>query len=241
MPDEALYTLRHIADVLQLPESTVRYYRDAFLDHVPATGTGRRRRYPAAAVAVLRSVAAGYAAGHSRAEVMASSRGEGSASQAVALSADQSTRSVPIDEVSNLDLLAAIVDGERQQRDALWQMAREDVRLTEVLEGQDSVLSQIADRAGVIVANTPRLAHDAPAAAAIASAATPAPSVSPLASEVLDQLRADLEAERALVERLRESKLQLEHRAAEAESALEDRGTRRPSVISRLLGNEPEP
>ena len=66
MPDEPLLTLRQVADKLDLPESTVRYYRDAFLDHIPSIGTGRRRRYPPAAVAVLRSVAEGYANGRSR-------------------------------------------------------------------------------------------------------------------------------------------------------------------------------
>ena len=63
MPDEPLFTLRELADQLSLPESTVRYYRDAFLDHIPSVGTGRRRRYPPAALAVLRSIAKGYGAG----------------------------------------------------------------------------------------------------------------------------------------------------------------------------------
>ena len=68
-----------------------------------------------------------------------------------------------------------------------------------------------------------------------------APAAKPVGDADLDHLRAELEAERALVEKLRESKLQLEHRAADAEAALEDRGKRRPSVIRRLLGNESEP
>jgi DNA-binding transcriptional MerR regulator len=66
MSDEPLLTLRQVADELGVPESTVRYYRDAFLDHIPSVGTGRRRRYPPPAVAVLRSIAEGYAAGRSR-------------------------------------------------------------------------------------------------------------------------------------------------------------------------------
>jgi DNA-binding transcriptional MerR regulator len=309
MTDETLLTLRQLADELKLPESTVRYYRDAFLDHIPSVGTGRRRRYPAAAVAVLRSIARSYAAGRGRAEIIAAVHAQGSPAQTVTLSPDK-PQSVPLEEVSNLDLLAAILDGEREQRDALWQMAKEIVRLTEVLEGQDSVLSEIADRAGVIVSNTSRVSRSAPPMAALASAepatapapapsgvsdpapvafsdapiaaaffssppaASPPPFSAPLASipeaaepsptaaevevevevEVqappaprhfsgapdMDGLRAELEAERALVERLRESKLQLEHRAADAEAELEDRGKRRGSVISRLLGSQPD-
>ena len=38
MPDEPLLTLRELAAQLDLPESTVRYYRDAFLDFVPDHG-----------------------------------------------------------------------------------------------------------------------------------------------------------------------------------------------------------
>jgi DNA-binding transcriptional MerR regulator len=298
MPDETLFTLRQLADELKLPESTVRYYRDAFLDHIPSVGTGRRRRYPAAAVAVLRSIAKSYAAGRSRAEIVAGVHAQGSPAQTLTRSPDQPARTIPLDDVTNLDLLAAILDGEREQRDALWRMAKEIVRLTEVLEGQDSVLNEIADRAGVIVSSTSRVsrppapmaalasaatapapAHeaaatpepvpDAPIAAAYFStppAASPPPFSAPLApfatvteaspaefgvvaeaqpaprsyadGSDMDRLRAELEAERALVERLRESRLELEHRAAGAEAELADRSKRRGSVISRLLGNE---
>lgn len=148
MPDEPLRTLRQVADMLDLPESTVRYYRDAFLDHIPSIGTGRRRRYPPAALAVLRSVAEAYAAGRSRRAILASLEG-GTPPAAAGAAASPGAASRPAGEVSNLELLAAIVDGEREQRDALWQMAREIVRLTDVLEGQEKVLTEIADHAGV--------------------------------------------------------------------------------------------
>ena len=46
MSDTQLYTIREIAQELDLPESTVRYYRDAFPEHIATVGTGRRRRYP---------------------------------------------------------------------------------------------------------------------------------------------------------------------------------------------------
>ena len=177
---------------------------------------------------------------------------------------------MPLDDVTNLDLLAAILDGEREQRDALWQMAKEIVRLTEVLEGQDNVLTEIAEHAGVNVG--PALSRPAPIAsiaapappppaastplppAPAASAPAPPPAAAPEPERPslslhrgfgpgghgdMARLREELEAERALVERLREAKLQLEHRAADAEAALEERSRqRRSSVIRRLLGPE---
>jgi hypothetical protein len=51
----------------------------------------------------------------------------------------------------------------------------------------------------------------------------------------MERLRQELEAERGLVERLRESRLKLEHRAADAEAALEHGRGKRSSLISRFL------
>jgi DNA-binding transcriptional MerR regulator len=52
-----LLTVAEIAKRLRLPESTVRYYRNRFNAYVPSVGSGRGRRYPAEAVAVLRFIA----------------------------------------------------------------------------------------------------------------------------------------------------------------------------------------
>jgi DNA-binding transcriptional MerR regulator len=307
MSDETLFTLKQLAEQLGLPESTIRYYRDAFLDHIPSVGTGRRRRYPAQAVAVLRTIAKSYASGRSRAEIIAAihDRAGTSAQSVTAMPAEKAQRTVPLEDVTNVDLLAAILDGEREQRDALWQMAKEIVRLTEVLESQDKVLNEIADQAGVGT-GAPRLqytsapllsspatpapppataafpdepehepvlrhsmAHEvveeAPAPPSASFTPPPSPAVAPISMPNFDlrrddiaeveplprfsgsgdsdmsRLKAELESERALVERLRESKLQLEHRAADAEAALEERNRgKRPSVIRRLLGGEGE-
>ena len=257
MLDEPLRTLRQVADALHLPDSTVRYYRDAFLDRIPAIGTGRRRRYPPAAVAVLRSVAEGYAAGRTRSAILASLEGS---SPGAAAGAEEAR---PAADVSNLELLAAIVDGEREQRDALWQMAREIVRLTDVLEGQEKVLTEIADHAGVRPALaaaqplkalteggagawTPAAPLPAAAPAPLAppppeparAAAPPPPPLpaSPQPATEMERLRTELESERQLVERLREAKVKLEHRVSHAETALEEqRPKKRSSLLGRLL------
>ena len=287
MTDEPLLTLKQVADKLRLPESTVRYYRDAFLDHIPSIGTGRRRRYPPAAVAVLRTVAEGYGAGRSHEAILGSLEGWAPRAAAEPAPKPHPQEQAPAG-VSNLELLAAIVDGEREQRDALWQMAKEIVRLTDVLEGQEKVLTEIADHAGVrpalAAAEPPRAlagggagtappAPLPPPAAPLQAApppSPPAPPPPPLRAEApvpppaappasspppapwrpaeagtpaseMERLRVELESERALVDRLREAKLKLEHRVTDAEAKLEERNPRkRPSLVNRLLGSSEE-
>jgi DNA-binding transcriptional MerR regulator len=58
-----LLTIAEIAKHLELPESTVRYYRDRFSAYVPAVGEGRSRRYRPEALAVLRFIADALRAG----------------------------------------------------------------------------------------------------------------------------------------------------------------------------------
>jgi hypothetical protein len=67
--------------------------------------------------------------------------------------------------------------------------------------------------------------------------APPPPRVStPAAGSEMERLRSELEAERQLVERLREAKVKLEHRVSSAEQALEeDRPRKRSSMLGRLL------
>jgi len=52
-----LLTIAQIAKQLDLPESTVRYYRDRFSEYIPTTGEGRGRRYKGEAVEVFSVIA----------------------------------------------------------------------------------------------------------------------------------------------------------------------------------------
>jgi hypothetical protein len=170
-------------------------------------------------------IADGYAAGASRAEIAEALRSGPGGSRAVTV---RSRGAVRADGAGSVELLGALLESEREQREALWQMAREIVRLTQVLEGHDKVLMDLAGKAGIVVSESGRLtAGSAPAAA------TPDPAA---AFPALEKLRAELEAERALVERLREAKLQVERRAADAEAALDEQRPKRASMIARLLG-----
>jgi len=261
MPDEPLFTVRELADQLGLPESTVRYYRDAFLDHIPAVGTGRRRRYPPAALAVLRSIADGYAAGLTRGAILRRLGGDGAPSGGRPRAGPETYAAGLEEEISNLDLLAAIVDGEREQREALWQMAREVVRLTQVLEEQEAALAALgpggapalpAGRARALPAGSvpaeppaatagaapvagPRPWSPGPESAAAAGGPPRAGARGPDLSE-LARLREELEAERQLVDRLREARVRLEQRAVAAEGEARRRRGWRASFLGRLFG-----
>lgn len=248
MTDNRLYTIRDIARELGLPESTVRYYRNAFAAFLPSVGTGRRRRYPAEAIPLLRLVAEGYAQNRPRIEIEQAlgEAGEGQATSPPALP-------VPArgfgGEPGHDELLATILDGERERREVMWQVARELVRLGEAIEHQQAVLARLA----AAVSDPSRLS--APGSVPQSGDGTgegvwaPGPGVPPalsaasaaLAAQVeLDRLRLELARERELVERLRRSKLDIERRAAEAEARLGNGAAvpGRRGLLGKLLTRE---
>lgn len=54
-----LLTIAEIAKRLELPESTVRYYRNRFDEYIPSVGEGRSRRYKKEALEVFAVIADG--------------------------------------------------------------------------------------------------------------------------------------------------------------------------------------
>jgi DNA-binding transcriptional MerR regulator len=241
MADGRLYTIRDVARELGLPESTVRYYRDAFSAYLPSVGTGRRRRYPPEAIPLLRLVAEGYAQNRPRAEVeqaLSESLGAPSAGRAAATMVQPGFHGQDRDE-----LLATVLDGERERREVMWQMARELVRLGEAIERQQVLLARLAEQAGPTNHALPAaLAGEAGAAAGAAGQPSiPAAPPAAAAQTELDQLRQELARERDLVERLRRSKLNIERRAAEAEAQLGKGGAPvRRGLLGRLLARGDE-
>jgi DNA-binding transcriptional MerR regulator len=232
MPDGRLLTMREIARELGLPESTVRYYRDAFAGYLPAVGTGRRRRYPLEAIPLLRVVAEGYAQNRARTEIEHALGellgGDGAAAIPAAELPAPLARAPHTDEI-----LATVLDGERERREVMWQMARELVRLGEAIERQQLLLTHLAERVDSVgralpAAGTGTAPHEgdgagdaaaAEDAAAAGGGAAPAPP-----DDELEALRLELARERDLVERLRRSRLDFERRAAEAEAKLDASG-----------------
>ncbi len=228
MADSRLHTIRDVARELGLPESTVRYYRNAFATYLPSVGTGRRRRYPAEAIPLLRLVAEGYAQNRPRVEIeqalgesLGASGAPGKPVTAVAM------RTVGADGHRD-ELLATVLDGERERREVMWQMARELVRLGEAIERQHLVLTKLTEQMAAGAA-------EATGAAALASAPPAAPEL-----DELEELRHELSRERELVERLRRSKLEIERRAADAEARLGEGGSgpARRGLFGKLLARE---
>ena len=232
MPEGRLLTVRDIARELGLPESTVRYYRDAFAGYLPAVGTGRRRRYPLEVVPLFRVVAEGYAQNRARGEIE-HALGELLGGDGAAPVLAPGTQTVLADASQHEALLTTVLDGERERREVMWQMARELVRLGEAIERQEALLARLlssTEALGRVLPGQPDFS------AASASPAPPAP-------EELEALRRELAHERDLVERLRRSKLDFERRAAVAEARLDEEGgaQRRRGLLSKLLSQEPDP
>ncbi len=260
MSDETLLTLRQISQELKLPESTVRYYRDLFSAYLPTVGMGRRRRYPVNAVPVFRHIASGYANGKSKEEI----------ESALSLATAESVEAEPVlgfgaSTDGGEEPVSRYLEGEQDRRDAMWQMAREIVRLGETIDRQGVMIGnlakQLADQANRTLPSTttepisqPSPAPlDEPGSAQVEAekssveTATPetvaaetlrgkskdSPPSSPQTPsgdapseedegtvDELSALKEELARERDLVERLRKSKLDIERRAADAESRL---------------------
>lgn len=62
--------MREIARQCELPESTLRVYRDEFEAFLPAVGEGKRRRYPEATQETLRQIAAWKKEGRPSGEIL---------------------------------------------------------------------------------------------------------------------------------------------------------------------------
>ncbi|MDQ7832129.1 MAG: MerR family transcriptional regulator [Desulfovibrionaceae bacterium] len=71
MPDTRLYSIAAMARLLDVPESTLHYWKNRFHDHLPSLGEGRGRRFRPEALEIFRVIAAGLARGLSVDEVKA--------------------------------------------------------------------------------------------------------------------------------------------------------------------------
>ena len=69
MADNRLYSIAAIAKILDVPESTLHYWKNRFDDVLPSFGTGRGKRYRAEAVEIFRDIGAMLAQGLSAGDV----------------------------------------------------------------------------------------------------------------------------------------------------------------------------
>jgi len=57
---EKLYTIKELSSILNVPESTLRYYRDRFEEFIPVVGKGRKRRYKQESIEIFKQIIKGY-------------------------------------------------------------------------------------------------------------------------------------------------------------------------------------
>lgn len=193
---------------------------------------------------MLRFIADAFSAGRTRDEIMEALTNSG-ATQSPAVEETGPTHE-PFTPSSKPDqVTASLIEGEREQRELMWQMIRELSRFGDAIERQHYILSELVDH---VFHNADR---QLPSANSESSTETvvdaevvfePEEEVDettdgvPAATQPdVDDLRKALETERDLVNRLRQSKLELERRAASAESELENKHEQEPGLLRRLF------
>lgn len=178
----------------------------------PTVGRGRRRLYPARAAAVLGEIARMYAAGAPR-EAIETALAD--TPEPRATSPVVSERSTTVSQTGD-EMVTLPVKGERERRELTWQMVHEIVRIGEALERQHAILAALVERLDGGAGRLLPPADTNPSGPAARQRTSDA-------ADELQTLQEKLAAERKLVERLRHSELELERRAAAAESQLDDR------------------
>jgi hypothetical protein len=187
---------------------------------------GRRRRYPAEAVELLRIIADGYSRTLTREQIEVELQ---AVTGPVVVTAAAPRPSRPIPQVRHETMVATTLEDERERRDVMWQMAREIVRMGERLERQQMLLGEIARRLEGSADRTLPGSNGAGLLSIPGAGGTTIHGTRDMGEQVAGELlalREELERERELVDRLRRSKLEIERRATQAENALRDGGHR---------------
>ncbi len=232
------YGLCELARELGLPESTTRYYRDVFAQFIPSDGLGRKRRYPEEALEKLRYIAGAFSEGRTREEIARTLACSGALDHAEDPPAALTAEFVAPQPTSD-QIIESLLDGEREQRELMWQMVRELSRFGDAIERQHHILTNLVDHA------FPNIDRRLPAAEngdevenvvdadIISESDQEEERFSPEGD--VENLRKALESERELVDRLRQSKLDLERRAVAAEAELERAQEQESGLLRRLF------
>ncbi len=70
MSEKKVLSVAEIARRLDVPESTVHYWKNRFSQHLPSVGVGRQKRFKPEAVEVFATIAQMLSAGHPAGEIM---------------------------------------------------------------------------------------------------------------------------------------------------------------------------
>ncbi|WP_432734663.1 MerR family transcriptional regulator [Maridesulfovibrio sp. FT414] len=71
MPDKKLLSIAEISRLLEVPESTLHYWKNRFAQYLPSTGRNRQKRFRHEAVDVFRLISEMLKQGHTAEDVMA--------------------------------------------------------------------------------------------------------------------------------------------------------------------------
>lgn len=71
MPDKKLLSIAEISRLLEVPESTLHYWKNRFAQYLPSTGRNRQKRFRPEAVEVFRLISGMLKQGHTADDVMA--------------------------------------------------------------------------------------------------------------------------------------------------------------------------
>ena len=71
MPDKKLLSIAEISRLLEVPESTLHYWKNRFAQYLPSTGRNRQKRFKSEAVEIFKIIATMLKQGHTAEDVMA--------------------------------------------------------------------------------------------------------------------------------------------------------------------------
>jgi DNA-binding transcriptional MerR regulator len=127
-----LLTIKDIAQALNIPESTARYYRDKWPEYVPTVGTGRNKRYKPEALEVLRLIAEGLRNGRSATEI----ENELSLKYQTITDIEPEPQQLPQQRSSSLELYRQDIDSRQDLAAAINALVEQNKILIEELQRQ---------------------------------------------------------------------------------------------------------
>ncbi|NDV22402.1 MerR family transcriptional regulator [Desulfovibrio sp. JC022] len=71
MPDKKLLSIAEISRLLEVPESTLHYWKNRFAQYLPSTGRNRQKRFKSEAVEIFKIISSMLKQGHTAEDVMA--------------------------------------------------------------------------------------------------------------------------------------------------------------------------
>ncbi|ACS81476.1 MerR family transcriptional regulator [Maridesulfovibrio salexigens] len=71
MPDKKLLSIAEISRLLEVPESTLHYWKNRFAQYLPSTGRNRQKRFKSEAIEIFKIISSMLKQGHTAEDVMA--------------------------------------------------------------------------------------------------------------------------------------------------------------------------